>query len=334
MIKTLLLVVVITIFNSCKKNSAPDNIMVKENTVLPKITIAYTDQPQSALIHIAFANGYFTEEGLIVSSMKKTYGKMALQMALENKADFATVAETPFMFSILNGEKIFIVANIDISSLNNGILARHDAGIKVPIDLKGKRIGFSSGTTSDFFLDAFLNSIGLNRKDIHGINLNPEEMFLAINSKKVDAVCTWNYPLTQMKNQLGPKGIVFYDKDIYSEIFSIIGKQEFIKKNPEIVKKLLRALIKAEKFAANNQNEAQQIMSLGTKIEIGLVKEIWPKFNYQVVLDKSLKITLEDETRWAMKNNLAKKIEMPDYDQFIYFEGLSAVRPEAVKYVW
>ena len=40
----------------------------------------------------------------------------ALKEVLEGKADFATVAETPVMFAIMNGEKISIIATIQTST--------------------------------------------------------------------------------------------------------------------------------------------------------------------------------------------------------------------------
>ncbi len=296
-----------------------------------KITVAYTYQPQSTLVHVAIAKGYFAEEGLEVQPLMHTYGKAALQSVLDHKADFATVAETPVMFSVLRGDKIFVLANIEASTMNNGIVVRTNAGITSLADLKGKRIGYTPGTTSDFFLDSLLTSIGLTRKDIQAVGLKPEEMQKAMISKKVDAVSTWNYPLTQIKQQLGSGGKIFYDRDIYTETFNIAAQQDFVQKNPETVKRFLRALVKAEHLVAENPDEAQTIMSSATKIDKALIHEVWNAFNYHVVLDLSLLITLEDETRWAMKNKLTEQTVMPDYLKFIHVDSLAAVKPDAIK---
>jgi len=266
-----------------------------------------------------------------VQPLMHTYGKAALQAVTGNKADFATVAETPVIFNVLKGEKIYVIANIEASSTNNAIVARKDAGISVPGDLKGKRIGFTPGTTSDFFLDSLLTANGLTRKEIHPVELKPEEMQDAIAAKKVDAVSTWNYPLTQINRQLGSGGIIFYDREIYTETFNIAAMQDFVRNNPETVKRFLRALIKAEDFVTKNPDEAQAIMSAATKIDKGLICEVWNAFNYHVVLDQTLLITLEDETRWAMKNKLTDQAEMPDYLSYIHLDSLRAVKPEAIR---
>ena len=293
--------------------------------------MAYTYQPENTLIHVALAQAYFLAEGLDASLLLYTYGKAALQAVLDNKADFATVAETPVMFNILKGEKIFVIASIASSSSNHAVVARTDASLARPGDLKGKRIGFTPGTTSDFFLDSLLTANGLTRQQIQPVPLPPEEMQAAITAGQVDAVSTWNYPLTQIKHQLGAAGIIFFDRLIYTETFTIAAQQAFVEKNPETVKRFLRALLRAENFVAQHPQEAQAIMAAATKTAPPLVAEVWPSFSYRVTLDRSLVITLEDEARWAIKNKLTTQTSIPDFASYLHKDSLRAVKPEAVK---
>ncbi len=324
------LVVILVALVACQKSSS-ESEQQQSAKPLQKITVAYTYQPQGTLVHVAVAKGYFVEEGLDVQPLMRTFGKAALDTVIGNQADFATVAETPIMFNVLKGEKIFVLANIEASSMNNGVVARKTAGVSAPGDLKGKRIGFTPGTSGDFFLDSLLTANGLTRNEIQPIALNPEEMQEAIMAKKVDAVSIWNYPLTQINQQLGDDGAIFYDREIYTETFNIVARQEFVQKNPETVERFLSALIKAEEFVAKNPDEAQVIMSAATKIDQNLIRDVWNDFNYHVVLDQTLLLTLEDETRWAMKNKLTDQTAMPDYLSFIHLDSLKRVKPEALR---
>ena len=328
--KTSLTLIFITALVACQKSS-PENSGQGVAEALRKITVAYTYQPQSTLVHVAVAKGYFSGEQLDVQPLMQTFGKAALQSVLDHQADFATVAETPIMFSMFRGEKIVVISNIESSSSNNAVVARKDAGITVPADLKGKRIGFTPGTTSDFFLDSLLTAHGLRRQEILPVTLNPEAMQEAILAGKVDAVSTWNYPLTLIKHQLGANGVLFYDRQIYTETFNIVVLQDFLRNNPETVKGFLRALIKAEDFVAENPDEAQSIMSAATRIDKSLIREVWNNFNYRVMLDQTLLISLEDEARWAMSNKLTDQSVMPDFSSFIHLDSIKALKPEALR---
>lgn len=296
-----------------------------------KVRVAYTYQPQCTLVHVAASKGFFSEEGLDIEPNMQTFGKAALQAVLDRKADFATVAETPVMFNAMKGEAFFVIANIEASNDNNAIVARRDAGIHARTDLKGKRIGFTPGTTSDFFLDSFLMASGLTRQAIKPVPLKPEEMQEAIQMKRVDAVCTWNYPLTLIARALGSNGLVMFDREIYTETFNLAVSRELIEKRPETARRFLRALIKAEAFVAQHPEEAQGIMATSTKIDLDLIREVWKAFNYVVRLDQTLLITLEDEARWAMKNKLTDRTTMPDFQKVIHGDVLRALRPDSVK---
>src|SRR5512133_2836274 len=73
-----------------------------------KITLALATLPETALAQVAQSRGFYREVGLETTVHLHPYGKIALKEILEGTADFATVAETPVMFAIMNGEKISV----------------------------------------------------------------------------------------------------------------------------------------------------------------------------------------------------------------------------------
>ncbi len=172
---------------------------------------------------------------------------------------------------------------------------------------------------------------GLARRELRTVPLKPEEMRQAIRDRSVDAVCTWNYPLSQIERDLGITGAVFYDREIYTETFNIAVAREVLDGRPEAVQAFLRALIKAEQFVARQPEEAQVIVASATAVDQNLIREVWDAFNYSVRLDQTLLITLEDETRWAIKQKLTEQAVMPDYRKIIHEDSLLAIKAAAVK---
>ena len=85
----------------------------KENKVLgppEKIIIAYSTSANAILVYIAFANGYFAEEGLDAIPQPHAFGKLALGAVIDGLADLGTSADTPIVFAVMNGKRITTLA--------------------------------------------------------------------------------------------------------------------------------------------------------------------------------------------------------------------------------
>ncbi|MBA4417319.1 MAG: hypothetical protein C0392_05350 [Syntrophus sp. (in: bacteria)] len=298
-----------------------------------KITIAYSRTFISILYHIASVKGYFKEEGLDVIDQLHEFGKLAVKSVFEGKADIAITTETPIMFAISGGRNIYIIAMIATSNRGNAIIAMKDQGIAQPTDLKGKRIGVTKGTSSDFFLDSFLSTWGLSRKDIQLVAMNPDEMSDALATGKVDAVSVWLSNLNKLEQRFKDKAVVFFDETIYSDNACMLAEKVFVKKHPVTVRKILRALIRAETFVGQNPGESRRLTAEFLKIDKTVLDKVWDSFDFKVSLDQALIIGLEDQTRWAHKHRLTDSTEMPDYLDFIYIDGLQSVKPEAVRII-
>jgi NitT/TauT family transport system substrate-binding protein len=293
--------------------------------------MAYSATTDAVLAEVAQSRGYYREEGLDVTVRPYPYGKPALEDLLEGKADFATVAETPVMFAIMNGEKISIITTIQTSNKDNAIVARKDRGILTLGDIRGKKIAATLGTTSDYFLDAILGVHGISRKDVKVLDLKAETMPDALAHGDVDAVATFNPYLVEDRKKLGDHGITFYDEDVYTWTFNVVATQEFIRNNPGKVMKLLRALVKAEEFVRKYPAESQKIVADQSGLSISMVRDIWPTISCNITLDQSLVIAMEDETHWAIERGLTREKQVPNFLDFIYLDGLTSVKPEAVR---
>lgn len=298
-----------------------------------KITIAYSTAPNAVLMGIALAKNYFAQEYLEAIPQPHAFGKPALQAVIEGKADIATVADTPIVFAVVGGKKINILAVIQISNKNEAIVARQDRGIAKPLDLKGKKIGLTLETAGHFFANSFLLAHGMDINQVKIIDLKPDEMAEALATGKVDAVSTWNPTLTQLKKKLGHNGIIFFGESLYTENFCVVASQEYVKKNPAVIKKVLRALVKAEAFVQQHPEESRRQAAEFLKTDKVLLDETWDIFTFRVTLDQALLVNLEDQTRWTIKQRLVARRDMPNYLDFIYMDGLLAVKPEAVRII-
>jgi NitT/TauT family transport system substrate-binding protein len=182
-------------------------------------------------------------------------------------------------------------------------------------------------------LDAFLIRQRLSTDDVTLHDLQPEDLAEALMKGDVDAAATWEPYLGALRAQLGANGTIFYSEGIYELPFNIAARQDYVVSHPETIKKLLRALVRAERFYKEEPDAARKIIADAINVSLEDLQEVWPTYRFNVALHQSLLLTLEDETRWAIKNKLTAKADIPNYLNHLYLDGLRAVKPESVTVV-
>ena len=298
-----------------------------------KFTIAIPKNINPVLMKIADVKGYFREEGLDVNLQLHSSGKAAIQSLLDGKADLAAAADTPIMFAMMKGARLSILATIDTSTKDDAIVARKDRGIASVSDLKGRKVGVTLGTAGDYFLDSYLVMNALSRKDVVIVEMKPEEMSEALSQGKIDAVSTWQPNVSNLLKALGQRGIMLHSDSVYTQTFNLVSMQPLTRQRPEALRRLLRALVKAEGFAAANSKESQRIMSAFSGMDGESLAGIWNDFVYNISLNQSLLVTLEDQARWAIKNGLTDRRDLPSFFDALYVDGLKSVKPDAVRVI-
>jgi len=298
-----------------------------------KLTIAIPKNINPVLVKIADAKGFFREEGLDVTLQLHPFGKAALQSLLDGKADLATAADTPIMFAMMKGARLSVLATIDTSTRDEAIIARKDRGISAAADLKGRRVGVTLGTAGDYFLDSYLVLNAVSRKDVVIVDMKPDEMTEALMQGKIDAVSVWQPHIANLRRTLGELGIMLHSDSVYTETFDVVSMQTLTRERPEAIRRLLRALVKAEAFVAANAGESQRIMAEFSGMDGELLAGIWNDFQYNLSLSQSLLVTLEDQARWAIKNGLADRRDLPNFYEALYIDGLKSVKPDAVRVI-
>ena len=282
-------------------------------------------------VWVAENRGYFQEQGLDIEIKEFDSGKNALKTMLnEGGLDMVTVAQTPVMLNSFSRNDYAIIAGMVFSNDDVKMLGRQDKGIKTPSDLKGKKIGTTKGSTGHFFISLFLSSNDLGLSDVEIIDFKATELTPALADGQVDAISTWEPHISNAQKLLGEKAVLFKSKDIFREDFYFVSNEDFIKNHPDALRRFLSAIDKANTFTKNNKAEAINIVSQRLKIDREATALLWEIFEFKLFLDQTILITLEDEARWAIANNLTDATKVPNYLDSIYFDALEKVKPEAV----
>ena len=294
-----------------------------------KISIGATTQELSTLIWIAEEKGYFEENGLDATIKAYDTGIETKNALLAGEVDVADTVDFVISGLGLEGVDIKVLASINTAIIDY-IIARKDKGIASLSDLKDKKIGIKRGSSAEYYLGRTLIFNNLSLQDVELIALHPPEMADAIVQGKVDATITWHPHNYHIKSSLGDNAIVWSAQGGQSVYWVIFGKDEFVQKYPEKIKRLLKALIQAEEFVKHNNLEAKEIIARRVNLDLPYIESVWSDFHFVVDLTQSMIIAMEDQARWKMENNLTDKTEVPNYLDYIYFDALEEVKPETI----
>ena len=284
------------------------------------------------LSYIGEDRGYFAENGINVTMRDYESGAKAVQ-GMENKeVDISGSAEYPFVIEALKNKTIRIIGCIDKFQIQYCV-GRKDRGINDVSDLKGKKIGLSRGTIAEFYLGRFLNLHGIRLQDVTLIDVPTSQFADAIANGSVDALDVSNIYVDQIAERLGSDINIWPSQSDQPGYWVLAGRSDWIAGHPEAINLFLKSIGQAEQYAIDHPAEAKAIVQKRLNYTDTYMATIWPQHQFSLTLDQSLVTAMEDEARWMIKNNLTTQKTVPDFRDYIYKDGLDAVRPESVNII-
>lgn len=308
-----------------KKDANPQ----KTERVMLRVGVASAGGEFSSLVVVADAEGYFAEEGLEVILFKEASGVSALKNLESRNLDIVTASDFAFVNNSFVDDTTKIIATID-TALAVDVVARRDAGISSPADLRGKKIGVVPETAADFVLAGFLVMNNLSREDITIADIEYAEAENKIVSGSVDAVIINNPFAYNIANTLGANGVSFPAQYGHRLLFNAISSDFFIESHQREVEKFLRALVRAEEFIKNNPEQAKQSVRESFSFTQEYVDKLWENHVFEVRLDQATLSILEAQARWVLLRREDEETLIPNYFGRMYLDGLSAVAPDAM----
>jgi ABC-type nitrate/sulfonate/bicarbonate transport system substrate-binding protein len=294
------------------------------------ITIGTPLNESSALIFIAEDRQFFAKNGLKAVIGEHDFGALAVNAMLRGERDIAVATEFPLVVKILQKEKVRTVGSIGKFEFVY-LVGRKDRGIAKISDLKGKKVATARWTIAEFHLGRCLNLNGMNIDEITLVDRQGSEQLAdAVVNGDVDAVVTQQPYAASAAERLGLNGVVWPVQSGQAMYTPVICRDEWINRNPDPVKRLLKSLAQAEEYAMNHRGEVEAVLQKRLNLKPSYTKTVWLRNQFSLSLDQALVTAMEDEARWMIKNNLTKEREVPDFVKYIHEDGLKEVRPAAV----
>lgn len=274
-------------------------------------------EPGSVMMMVAVDKGFLLQEGVEPAVRIYPSGKAAMEEGLfEGQADIVTTTNIPVALAAFARQDFKVVATIFKADNINRIIARKDAGIARPEDLRGKKIATQKGSAIHHFLELALEKHGIAPQQTELTLVTPKQLPglpSALAEGKIDAISVREPFTSEAKELLGNNAILFEEPGLYSQFQVIVARESLLREHPEVVVKLLRALIKAAGFTERHPGQAKAVMASWLGISLDKAEQLWPAWEPRVTLDQNLLTALENTAQWAARQNLVARREPPSY---------------------
>jgi ABC-type nitrate/sulfonate/bicarbonate transport system substrate-binding protein len=270
------------------------------------LRLAVARGPVSLPIYVAEAQGYFEREGVAVRLQECATGRSCFQLLAQKQADLATGSELLVTLDSFKGTDAVIIATISSSTRHIKLVARRSAGIQGPQDLKGKRVATVPGTSAQYFLDRWLVFHDLDPKTVAVRPLPLEQLTDELKGRKVDAIAIWEPVAAAAIGALAQDALVLPSPRVYTQHFNLVTTRAAIAQREADMVKLLRALLRAERFIAEQPSPARQILKARLQGDPGL--DSLAEHDFKLTLEQTLIATMEGQARWALRQGHAQDL--------------------------
>ena len=276
--KILILCLILILVVSCGKSKNNQKI---------KIVLDWVPNTNHTGLYVAKDLGYFKEEGLDVEIVQPPEGSTTALIGAGG-AEFGISFQDTLAKSFARENPVPVTAVAAILQHNtSGIISLKEKGIDSPKKLEGKKYA----TWEDNIEQAILKKLVTDDKgDFSKVKLIPYTITDVVTGLKTDVDAVWVYyawdGIATERAGLQTNFLKIRDYgeelDYYSPV--IIANNDFLKKNPEIAKKVLKAIKKGYEYAMKNPEESAKILVKNSpELDINLVtaSQKWISKEYQ-----------------------------------------------------
>ena len=328
-VKIMLLCVMGILVVSCGKSNGKDNGEDNKNAggknnenSSKKISIVldWTPNTNHTGLFVAKELGYFKEEGLENVEIVQPPEGSTTALIGAGGAQFGISFQDTLAKSFSNDNPVPVTAVAAIIQHNtSGIISLKDKEIDSPKKLENRKYATWDDEIEKAILKKIITDDGGN---FNKVKMIPNTVTDVVTALKTDIDAVWVYYAwdgiaTELAGlQTNFLNFADYGKelDYYSPV--IIANNEYLKKNPEEAKKVLRAIRKGYEYAIKNPEEAAKILVKNApelKPELAVTSQKWLSTRYKA---DSAEWGVIDQNRWDLfyewlfKNGLIKK-EIP-----------------------
>ena len=195
-----------------------------------------------------------------------TSGPPLLEAMSTGSVDLGSVGDTPPIFAQAANANIVYVAGSRITN-GQGILVPANSSIRTIADLKGKRVGFTKGTSAHNVVIATLEKAGLTYEDITPVYLTPPDAGPAFANGSIEAWAVWDpYFAIGEKRQSGRILVNAYEVAKTNSFY--LANRDFANTRVRETREVIDGLAEAARWAEANRADVAAALAAVTGVPL------------------------------------------------------------------
>lgn len=227
---------------------------VSEPVETVQLNVAYMPNYASLWsVLTAMDQGYFAEEGLEITLWEFADGPSEIAAMEGGSIDLAYIGHGAHRLCINGQATIFAPSSVHSTDKIIVLPSSEVTSTDDISNLKGKKVAYNGGSSSETALNGALAAAGLTMDDIEAYEMDATNMVAAMASGSVDACTAWNpYSVEIMNNCEGALELEFATDSV--NLSSWICLPAYAEENRDILVRFSRALYKAMEYSSNEDN--------------------------------------------------------------------------------
>jgi sulfonate transport system substrate-binding protein len=216
----------------------------------------------------AALEAHFAPKGIAVKWVEFSSGPPMLEAMNVGSVDYGAVGDAPPIFAQSAGAAIVYAAGQPVTN-GQGILVPKNSPIRSIADLKGKRVGFTRGSSAHSVVMQALEKTGLTYADITPVYLTPPDGGPAFGNGSIDAWAVWD-PYFAIGEVRQNGRILINASDIIKNNAFFIANSAFARNQGAVLQQIIDVTAATAVWAEAHRDEVAKSLSAVTGVPLDI----------------------------------------------------------------
>jgi len=217
---------------------------------------------------LAALENHFRPAGIEVKWVEFSSGPPMMEAMNVGSIDYGAVGDSPPVFAQAAGAAIVYAAGQPITN-GQGILVPKDSPIRSIAELKGKRVGFTKGSSAHNIVVQTLEKAGLTYADITPVYLTPPDAGPAFANGSVDAWAIWD-PYFAIGETKQNGRILISAREVTKTNSFYIANRDFANNHGPVLQQIVDVTTATARWAEQHRDEVARSLAAVTGIPLDI----------------------------------------------------------------